>query len=144
MSEPKRIMHGLSSTREHRIWRGIKDRCYNPNRPEYKIYGGRGIKMCKSWKNDFTAFYKDMGVRPSTNHSIDRIDSEGDYEPSNCRWATRVEQQNNMRKNVFVTYKGDTLTLGQLWRTTGVCRSTFYSWHFHGKLLDKIEGVKYG
>lgn len=138
-----RNMHGLSKTRENRIWRGIKDRCYNPNRPEYKRYGGRGIKMCDEWKNDFTAFYKDMGNRPSPQHSVDRIDQDGDYEPSNCRWATRVEQQNNMRGNVYVQYGGEVLTLGQLWRKTEVCRSTFYSWHFHGNLTKRIPGVEY-
>jgi hypothetical protein len=138
-----RNMHGLSKTRENRIWRGIKDRCYNPNRPEYKLYGGRGVVMCDEWKNDFTAFYRDMGVRPTPQHSVERIDTNGNYEPSNCRWATRVEQQNNMRKNVHVEYKGEVLTLGQLWRRTEVCRSTFYSWHFHGNLLDRVPGVKY-
>jgi len=138
-----RNMHGLSKTRENRIWRGIKDRCYNPNRPEYVRYGGRGIKMCEEWKNDFTTFYRDMGVRPSPNHSVERIDTNGDYEPSNCRWATRVEQQNNMRGNVKVKYMGEVMTLGQLWRKTTVCRSTFYSWHFHGTLLKRVPGVKY-
>lgn len=136
-------MHGLSKTRENRIWRGIKDRCYNPNRPEYPLYGGRGITMCDEWKNDFTAFYRDMGVRPSPDHSVERKDTNGDYEPSNCRWATRIEQQNNMRGNVKVEYNGEVLTLGQLWRKTDVCRSTFYSWHFHGTLLKRVTGVKY-
>lgn len=138
-----RNMHGLSKTRENRIWRGIKDRCYNPNRPEYSRYGARGIKMCDEWKSDFTAFYRDMGLRPSANHSIERINTDGDYEPSNCRWATRIEQQNNMRKNVHVEYGGEVLTLGQLWSKTNVCRSTFYSWHFHGNLLKRVPGVKY-
>lgn len=138
-----RNMHGLSKTRENKIWRGIKARCYNPNRPEYPLYGGRGITMCDDWKNDFTAFYRDMGLRPSPDHSIERIDTNGNYEPNNCRWATRVEQQNNMRKNVHVEYKGEVLTLGQLWRKTTVCRATFYSWHLRGLLLKRVPGVKY-
>lgn len=137
------MKHGLSKTNENRIWRGIKDRCYNPNRPEYVRYGARGIKMCDEWKNDFTTFYRDLGLRPSPDHSVERIDTNGDYEPSNCRWATRLEQQNNMRGNVHVEYEGEVLTLGQLWRKTTVCRSTFYSWHFHGNLLKRVPGVKY-
>lgn len=138
-----REMHGLSKTRENRIWRGIKDRCYNPSRKEYPRYGARGIKMCDEWRDSFLAFYNYVGPRPSPNHSIDRINSDGDYEPGNVRWATRLEQQNNMRGNVWVEYNGERLTLGQLWRKSGVCRSTFYSWHFHGNLLKRMPGVTY-
>ncbi len=89
--------HGMHKTSEYGIWRGIKDRCTNPNRPEYKHYGGRGIKCCESWSESFENFYKDMGKRPSKKHSIDRIDVNGHYELSNCRWVTSLIQNLNKR-----------------------------------------------
>jgi hypothetical protein len=74
------------------IWNGIKGRCFNPNHPSYKAYGGKGITMCSSWDNSFEQFCKDMGVRPTPKHTVDRIENTLGYEPSNCRWATRTEQ----------------------------------------------------
>lgn len=82
---------------EFNAWVGMKTRCYNKNRPEYERYGGRGIKVCDRWLNSFENFYNDMGARPSPKHSIDRIDVNGDYEPSNCRWANDTIQSRNQR-----------------------------------------------
>lgn len=84
-----------TSLPEYRIWTGILARCSNPALRAYPRYGGRGISVCDRWKEDFGNFYKDMWPRPSGKHSIDRIDCDGDYEPSNCRWATQAQQAAN-------------------------------------------------
>lgn len=79
----------------------MRDRCYNPNNRTYKNYGGRGIKVCEEWK-DFQKFYDDMGTRPSSRHSLDKIDVDGDYELTNCRWSLPKVQANNrqIRKSI--------------------------------------------
>lgn len=90
--------HGKSGSAEYNSWASIHQRCYYQNSTEYYLYGARGIKVCDRWKK-FENFYKDMGEKPSPRHSIDRINNDGNYEPSNCRWATYHQQQSNRRNN---------------------------------------------
>jgi hypothetical protein len=115
--------HGLSHTRTHRAWAGMKDRCYRPSNPAYHRYGGRGIHVCWRWLY-FDNFLADMGECPSPNHSIDRRDNDKGYNPDNCYWATWHEQQNNRSNNRRVTWNGETLTVMQWSRRTGINRRT--------------------
>lgn len=108
--------HGHAShkkpTPEYRAWHSMKDRCYNPNNKYFKDYGGRGIIVCDRWKNSFENFLADLGFRPSNKHSLDRIENNGIYEPSNCRWATKNQQDNNRRTSVMLTLNEQTKPLG--------------------------------
>lgn len=89
---------GLSNHPLYPTWSSMKARCYNKNNNRYKHYGGRGIKVCDRWKNSFKNFLEDMGEKPSKNHSLDRINVNGNYEPENCKWATGSEQAINKRQ----------------------------------------------
>jgi hypothetical protein len=99
---------GRSQSPEYRAWAQMIARCENPRELGYKNYGGRGIRVCPRWRESFAEFLSDMGRRPSDKHSIDRIDNNGGYEPSNCRWATRAQQNANHRGNHLVLVDGIT------------------------------------
>jgi hypothetical protein len=115
--------HGESHrTPEYGIWKDILRRCRNANRPEYRNYGGRGITICDEWANDYRAFLRDVGRRPTPAHNIDRINNAGNYEPGNVRWATDAEQSRNTRRNVIVTIDGRTMVLQDWINTLGVDR----------------------
>lgn len=90
-------MHGLSKLPEYKVWKSMRYRCRRPNSQVYKYYGARGIDVCERWYNSFSAFISDMGRRPTSNHSIERIDNDGDYTSDNCKWATKFEQVHNRR-----------------------------------------------
>jgi hypothetical protein len=87
--------HGMTESGEYRSWRGAKKRCLDPKNPAFPRYGGRGIQVCERWRDSFENFLVDMGPKPSPRHSIDRINNDGNYEPGNCRWATKTQQARN-------------------------------------------------
>jgi len=103
------LVHGESHDPTRVAWIDMLDRCQNPSNASYHNYGGRGISVCQWWTKSFDSFLRDVGRRPSKNHSIDRINNNGNYEPGNCRWATRTEQSRNRRTNRLVTAFGETL-----------------------------------
>lgn len=111
--------HHASKTVEVRAWQLAKQRCYNKSGANYVNYGGRGIKMHHSWIHDVSAFIRDMGPRPR-GYTLDRINNDGDYAPGNCRWATRTQQNNNNRRNRFVTWRGRTQTISQWAKEQGL------------------------
>jgi hypothetical protein len=113
--------HGLQAThaREYGAWIHIKGRCGNPNNQDFRYYGGRGIRVCDRWANDFAAFMADMGPAPD-GFSIDRIDNNGNYEPANCRWADRVTQMNNRRSNRRIEIGDQTKNLSEWCKESGV------------------------
>lgn len=126
ISESKK-KHGLHNTPEYNSWCSLKSRCKNKNNIQFKDYGGRGIKVCDRWndkKIGFINFLKDMGRRPSDLHSIDRINVNGNYEKSNCRWATNLQQANNKRDNIYFTCNGETKTLTEWARIADLHRVT--------------------
>lgn len=104
----KREKHGMKGTVEYTVWQNMKARVGNPNNLQYCDYGGRGITICDRWLHSFSNFYKDMGDRPGKEYSLDRINNNGNYEPSNCHWATRIQQIVNtrIRKSNSSGYRG--------------------------------------
>lgn len=117
VSDRRNYKHGMAKTRTYHSYTAIIHRCNNPTSNRFRYYGGRGI-VCE-WQS-FEEFYRDMGDCPSLQHSIDRIDNNGPYCKENCRWATREQQANNKSNNVFMTYQGLTLTLGQWAKRSGI------------------------
>ncbi len=124
--------HGRTGTPEHRAWLKAKERCFNTNTKNYTDYGGRGLIMCNGWRNNFKIFFADIRKKPTSNHTIDRINNEIGYTcgkcdqcikngwPLNCRWATRTEQGNNKRNNRRATFRGETKTLTEFAREYGL------------------------
>ncbi len=108
---------------EYIVWSAMRDRCTNPKNNRYARYGGRGISVCGQW-NDFVVFRADMGLRPSPQHTIERKDNDGNYEPDNCRWATRSEQNNNQSHTRMLTAFNRTLSVSAWAREIGITRES--------------------
>lgn len=115
--------HGQSKTPIYKVWAAMLARCSNATNPAYCNYGGRGISVCERWLK-YENFIADMGHRPSDKHSIERINNDGNYEPTNCKWATKKEQCNNMRTNRFLVFNGESKTMSQWAESLGVSRDT--------------------
>lgn len=121
------IKHGKTNTKLYGVWSTMKSRCLNPNSASYKLYGKRGIKVCEEWANDFQAFYEwAVSTGYHEGLSIDRIDTNGNYEPSNCRWADAKMQANNRRNSHIVTLNGESHTIAEWSKITGIKSSTLY------------------
>jgi len=118
------VTHGKCYTPEYRAWQGMKSRCYHKGNQNYKNYGGRGIVVCDKWKDDFAQFYKDMGDKPGTEYSIERIDNNGNYSANNCKWETRKGQRRNTRRNVYVEYQGKNMCMRDWAEFFGIDTST--------------------
>lgn len=119
------VKHGDARTKLNKVWRNMKDRCYNLHNKRYSHYGARGITVCDEWRNDYAKFKQwaiDNGY--SAGLSLDRINNDGNYCPNNCRWVNSVTQNNNFSRNHFVTYNGITLSISQWAKKTGIPRNT--------------------
>lgn len=138
------IKHGLLKSRLYGIWVGMKNRCYNINSTYYKNYGGRGITICDDWHYDFISFYNwSIANGYSDDLSIDRIDVNGNYEPSNCRWVTDKVQGRNRRNNIYITYNDVTKTLAEWAELTGINYNTLYHRiHYYGWSIEKAFETK--
>lgn len=113
--------HGMEGSTTYNIWAGLIQRCTNPKSAGYPRYGGRGINVCDRWRKSFAAFLEDMGERPD-GLSIERINNAGNYEPSNCKWATQSEQIRNRKVTVFLEYEGIKRSLAEWAELYGIKR----------------------
>ncbi len=139
MTVERLTKHGGSTSPEYKILSGMKKRCFNRASDDYANYGGRGITVCDKWlgSQGFQNFIADMGKRPSSKHSIERKNNDGNYEPGNCVWADAIEQGNNRRDCRYFDYSGRRLTASQLARICGINASTL-----HGRLTKLGHSVE--
>lgn len=131
------ITHGMSRSSEYNIWCKMHLRCEDPKVKNYNNYGGRGISVCERW-GTFENFIFDMGLRPTRKHSIERLNNNLGYGPTNCIWATAKTQCNNTRVNVNLTFNGETLTLAQWSARIGIKDKTLYARHAAGWTAERI------
>lgn len=136
---------GLSGTKEYRSWKGMIARCYvNGNARDQRNYLERGITVCDRWKNSFQTFLEDMGKCPGKEYSLDRVNNNGSYSKENCRWATRIDQMNNKRSNVVITYNGSVFTLAQLERELHLPPKSLSKKlsYYHGDLEKAVKAAE--
>ena len=146
--------HGFKYTRLYKIWGSMKKRCYNPNSPNYKYYGAKGIKICDEWKNDFKVFHDwafANGYDENAEYgkcTIDRIDVNGNYEPSNCRWIDVKSQERNRGNNNFITYNNETHCISEWAEILGINYITLhqrickYNWSIERAFTTSVRRVK--
>ena len=135
--------HGLHGHIVYRIWVMMRQRCQNENAIGYKNYGGRGIKICDRW-GSFENFASDVGIPPTSKHTLDRVDVNGNYEPSNFRWATPKEQQRNRRNNRHIEYNGERKIITEWSEITGISLDNIYrrlksGWSINRTLSEPIQ-----
>lgn len=135
--------HGLSGTAEYKAWKKIKERCYNKKCKEYKYYGGRGIKMCNRWRCSFQNFFSDMGNRPinmkgrkRNEYSIERRNTNKNYTPDNCYWATQSQQSRNRRDSILLTFNGRTMSLHNWADEFGIDPNVVKARYYRGKSVE--------
>ena len=139
--------HGMTETSEYTSWEGMKRRCFNPNYKKYASWGGRGITVCDRWKNSFENFFADMGLKPSPDHSLDRIDNNGNYQKNNCRWATKEQQVNNRKNNRLITIDGVTLNVKQWekkkgFKTNVITKRLINGWSERDAVMTPVQQRK--
>lgn len=141
------LTHGATKGKgfspEYKIWKGIIQRCHNPKSGGFYLYGGRGIHVCDGWRGvgGYEAFLAHLGSKPSPQHEIDRIDSNGHYEPGNVRWSTRKEQARNLRRNVFLTAHGQTKQISQWAEDLKIPKSTIRGRLSRGKSPEQAVEI---
>ena len=136
-------LHGMTRTPTFTAWANMKERCLNPNHKSYHRYGGRGIGICSRWLESFSNFLDDMGPMPK-GMSLDRKDVDGNYEPSNCRWATAEEQANNRANNKVLEFNGKKQTVAQWAREVGISKQALLyrlrvGWSTEDALMKKLD-----
>lgn len=138
--------HGMSKTPEYDAYIRMIKRCYNEKSKDYNDYGGRGISVCLAWLESFENFLNDVGRRPDKKYLLDRIDVNGNYEPSNCRWATTKQSANNTRKTLYITFKGETKCLSDWADLYNINRKVLYNriyylnWSFEKAITEPVKG----
>lgn len=130
--------HGEYQSPEWRTWNHLKDRCLNPDSDNWKYYGGRGISVCDRWKHSFQNFLSDMGKRPTLKHGIERKNNAGNYEPSNCIWATQKEQNRNTRANRTLSLNGHSMILADWSIHLGIPSCTLSNRIRRGLPIDRV------
>lgn len=136
--------HGRSGSKAYRAWADMIQRCYNPSRRRYETYGARGITVCQQWRDSFDSFLKDMGEPPSSSHSIDRKDNDGNYEPDNCHWATAQAQARNTSRNRLVTFRDETACIADWAERLDISYATLYYRITHGWNIEDTFTIRPG
>lgn len=129
---------------EYRTWSGMIQRCHNPNNPAFEYYGGRGIEVWEGWRSDFLAFYEYIGPKPSSRHSVDRIDNSKGYVPGNVRWATNAEQSRNRRANHVITFQEITKCVADWERDIGLYPGAIHYRLEHGWSIERALSAAKG